>query len=384
MKKSKEPDTAQTTRAKRDVDKDRKPQIKFWATLLPYMKPYRRHIILAVLFSMITGFCVAVQPLVIKYIVDSGIGGEAITLFGQKIYTVPDDIGAKTRFIVIAAAIYVALSVFRITSWGGGLANMVRALEGTLFTLRSRFFGHVQRMCLRFYDKNSSGELYNYIMGSPMNNIKTYLHSMIQSVPYQAVSLVISLAALLSYSWQLTLLLLLTALVMALLNRHSRKRIRRETQSFLQAEKETSHYITDILHGSEAIKMYSIEDATVERFEGYIDNLKRRDIHYNMSLFLEHLKPELTQYIGIASVYLLGGILCLNGKVTTGMLYAFLSSMGTILGTVSSWLNISLSKNSATVALERVKQIIDEHSTTPEVADSSRRSLQIEKESAIR
>ncbi len=359
-----------------------KPQIRFWATLFPYMKPYKRRIAIAIFFSMLTGICVALQPLVIKYIIDSGVSAEPIVLFGRELWRVPRDFAAK--FILFASLFYVALALMRIVFWGSGLANMVRALEGTLFTLRSRFFGHVQRMCLRFYDKNSSGELYNYIMGSPMNNIKSYLHSMVQMVPYQAVSLVISLVALLSYSWKLTVLLLITAVVMALLSRHSRKRIRRETQSFLQAEKETSHYITDILHGSEAIKMYSIEDAAVERFEGHIDKLKDRGIRYTTALFLEHLKPEFTQYLGIAAVYLLGGLLCLKGEITVGMLYAFLSSMGTILATVSSWLNISLTKNSAAVALERVKQIIDEHSTTPEVADSSRRSLQIEKESAIR
>ncbi len=358
----------------------------FWATLFPYMKPHMHNIVLAMIFSLLTGFSVAIQPFVIKYIVDTGIGDAPIEFFGKELFRFGADATDRARmiFVAIAAAVYVGLSIFRVTSWGFGLSNMLKALEGTLFTLRSRFFGHVQRMCMRFSDKNSSGELYNYIMGSPMANIKAYLHSMIQSVPYQAVALAISLFALLSYSWKLTLLIVCTASVMALLNYSARTKIRRASQTFLTAEKETSKYITDILHGSEAVKMYSIEQKTIERFEEYITNLKDSGIHYNMSTFMIHIRTELTQYLGTAAVYLLGGILCITGEIAVGELYLFLSTMGTILGILVTWLNIALTKNTAAVALERIKHIIDEHSTTPEVNENARRAIEIEKESALR
>lgn len=359
---------------------------EFWRTLFPYMRPHVRHIVLAMILSLLTGFCVALQPFVIKYIVDSGIGDAPIVLFGKEFFRWGEgaDATARVTFIAVAVAVYIALSVFRVSAWGFGLSNMLKALEGTLFTLRSRFFGHVQRMCMRFSDKNSSGELYNYIMGSPMANIKAYLHNMIQSVPYQAVALVISLAALLSYSWKLTLLIVCTASAMALINYSARAKIRRASQTFLTAEKETSKYITDILHGTEAVKMYSIEQKAIERFEEYISNLKDSGIHYNMSTFKIHVRTELTQYLGTAAVYLLGGILCITGEIAVGELYLFLSTMTTILGILVTWLNINLTKNTAAVALERIKHIIDEHSTTPEVNENARRAIEIEKESAIR
>ena len=359
---------------------------EFWNVLFPYMKPHMRSIILAMIFSLLTGFCVALQPFVIKYIVDTGIGDAPIVFYGKELFRFGADAtkGQRLTFVAVAVAVYVGLSVFRVCAWGVGLSNMLRALEGTLFTLRSRFFGHVQRMCMRFSDKNSSGELYNYIMGSPMANIKAYLHSMIQSVPYQAVALVISLAALLSYSWKLTVLILVTALAMALINFSARRKIRRASQTFLTAEKETSKYITDILHGTEAVKMYSIEQKTIERFEEYITNLKDSGIHYTMSTFLTQVRIEMTQYLGTAAVYLLGGMLCLWNEIAVGELYLFLSTMSTILGILTTWLNIAMTRNTAAVALERIKKIIDEHSTTPEVKENARRAVQIEKESAIR
>lgn len=362
---------------------EKKHRHPFWRTLFPYLLPYRRQLVFTVVFSLLTGVCVAIQPLIIKYIVDTGISGAPIAFFGKTVFVMPEGMQAHVTFILAACGLYVLVSLLRMSCWAALLSNMLKAMEGTLFTLRSRFFGHVQHMCMRFYDKNSSGELYNYIMGSPMANIKNFLTSVVQSVPYQAVSLAISLTALFSYSWKLTVLTLVTSVVMTLLYRSSRQKVRRASREYLSAENEASQYISDMLHGSEAVKMYSIEDITVKRFEEQIDTLRKRGIQYNITSFLEHIKPEFTQYLGIAAVYLVGGILCLRGEITVGILYAFLSSMTTILATLSAWLNLALTRHSAAEALDRVAQIIDENSTTPEVAASLRRSVAIEKESAI-
>ena len=366
---------------------EEKPKRGFWRTLLPYMRDYRKNIVATVIFSLITGVCVAMQPFVISFIIDSGILGKDLVFLGINFLPVSQmaDVNFQMTLVLILCGVYILFSLVRISCWAVGLSNMVKTLEGSLFNLRSRFFGHVQNMCMRFYDRNSSGELYNYIMGSPMGNIKAYLNSMIMSVPYQAVSLVISLTVLFSYSWQLTLVTLLTAMVMALLYRLARHKIRSASKEYLNAESEASKYITDMLHGSEAVKMYSIEQNTISRFQFFIDNLRNRGVKYTMSVTLEHMKPEFTQYVGIAVVYGVGAFLCLyEGSLSVGQLTAFLSSMGTILGTLSAWLNIALSKNTAEVALDRVQDIIDEASDTPEVNEDFRRSIEIEKASAAR
>ena len=149
---------------KKDVVKEATPKRKpftkedktagFWRTLFPYMKPFKRNILVAIVFSMITGACVALQPLVIKYVVDSGISGKPFILFGKNI-----PIGDPLTFIAILAGAYVLVSLGRIYSWRYGYKNILKMQEGTLFNLRSTFFGHVQRMCMHFRDKNSSGEL---------------------------------------------------------------------------------------------------------------------------------------------------------------------------------------------------------------------------------
>ena len=372
------------TKGKRTAE-DKKPLRKFWPTLFPYIKPYAKNMLLGAIFSLLVGACVSLQPLVIKHIVDSGIGNKPLSLFGKELLSFGADteVSRRIRFIIIAAAIYVGLSLARVCFQLYGSRQIQKSMEGTLFTLRSKFFGHVQRMCMRFYDKNSAGELHNYIMGAPMTNIRNYLHSMTMGVPWQTASMVISLTVLISFNPVLTLIIFLTALAMALFNRMAWAKIRRYSKDFLAAEKQASHHITDTLHGSEAIKMYSIEDDAIDRFEGHLGALRDTGLRHSLFHSQVALKAEFVQYFGTGVVYLVGGICCVLGKIQVGELYLFLSTMTTMLNILNSWLGYSMAKNTAAVALDRVADIIDEHSTTPEVKESARRFVATEKASAI-
>ncbi|MDY3845609.1 MAG: ABC transporter ATP-binding protein [Eubacteriales bacterium] len=340
-------------------------KIAFWKSIFIYLKEYRKNAFIAIFFSALTGVGVALQPLVIKYIIDEGI-----------------TVRKSMAYVAVACAVYIMLALLRICAYRFSLFNMLKALEGTLFNMRSRFFMHVQHMCMRFHDKHSSGELYNSIMGSPMSNIKAYLNSIILGVPYQLVSLVISIVALVYYDWILTIIMLGTAFCMALLNFFSRKVIRRSSSEFISAETETGKYISDVFHGMDAIKMYSIEDSTQTKFYSYLQAMRDKGMAYTFSVHRENLKPELAHYLGTAVVYLVGAFSCIYRGLTVGILYAFLSSMGTILGVLTSWLNISLQKSAANVAMEKIEEIIRENSSTPELPDGKVKNIISERDRA--
>ena len=381
VNKNKEGNSSETT-ARKPFKKGDK-TAGFWKTLFPYMKPFKKNIIIAVILSMITGVCVSLQPLVVKYVVDTGVLGQPFILFGKEI-PIGKTLDELVTFMAIMAGIYILVSLGRIYTWRYGYKNILKLQEGTLFNLRSTFFGHIQRMCMHFRDKNSSGELYNYIMGAPMTNIKSFLSSIFQGVPYQAVSLVISVALLLSYNVWLTLIVVAASFLMAFFNRRSRKKIREVSRSYLDAEKATSHFVSDALHGGEATKMYAIEDASITAFDERLNTLRMTGIRAPFTNIVEAAKPEIVQYVCTALVYFVGGYFCLTGKIQVGELYLFISTMGTIFGVIISWLNLFFAQSTAAVALERIDAVIAEHSTTPEVAENSRRSIEIEKDSAQR
>lgn len=331
------------------------------------MEGYRKNLLIAVVFSILNGICVAVQPLVLKNVIDEGIQN---TMLG------PDQ---KIKAVTIFCGIYVLVCAGRILSWAVGYKNALFGMEGFLFNIRSKFFNHIQHLCMRFYENTSSGELFNYIMGTPMSNLKNFLQQFALNVPIQTVSAAISLSVMVSYDWILTAVLLVTILVSILLNHYSRGKVRAMASDLLKTESEASKYIDDVLHGDRAVKMYAIEDNIYENFEDMLEALKKRGVQLSFKQWTENAKPEFTQNVGTAVIYLIGAVSCVYRGMTIGELSAFIGSMGIIFNAMNTWFNINLVKSNAEAGLERIEAVMKERSSTPEKTEGIR-SLKREKE----
>ena len=340
----------------------------FWKTILKFTSEYKKNLILAAFFSLFVGFAIAFQPIIVKHIIDNGINNTSLS----------DSDRIKTA--AFFSALYVIAQALRMIAWTGGYKNALKGLEGFLFNVRSAVFDHIQSMCMRFYDKTSSGEIFNYIMGSPVANLKNFLLQFTLSIPYQSVSLVISLCAMLSYDWLLTLVMLVVIIISILLNNHSKKKIKKLSGELLKSESEASKYINDIIHGSNAIKMYAIEDEIHNNFEGHILNLRNKGIQLTFTQWVENAKPEFTQHAGIAVIYLVGAFSCVYRGLSIGELTAFISSMTLIMNTLTTWFNINLLRSNAEASLDRIDSILNSQTSTPET--QRHHSLEIEKESA--
>lgn len=345
-------------------------KIKFWPTIIGYMKNYKIQLVTTIIFSMFTGFFVAVQPLVIKYIVDNGISNTSLQ----------ND--QKMLVVITYCIVYLLATAGRIVSWLIAHFNLLKSLEGAMFELKYDLFDHVQHLCMKFYDSTASGELYNSLMGSPMSNIKTYLNQMMIGVPYQAVSFVVSLAALFSYDWVLTLILLGISVIMVIINYFSRPKIRRMSKEFISKETALSKYVTDMFHGMDSIKVYSVEEDTVDKFRDFASNLRNEGVKVAFRSNLEAFKPEGAMYVGTAVIYFVGAVSCIYRGLQIGAMYAFITSMGMILGTLNTWLTYGLQKSQAEAGLDKIVNILNTKPTTPEVEDNRRRDIEVEKASA--
>ena len=217
-------------------------------TMWKYIRKYKKAVCWSVICSCITGGCVAIQPLMIKYIVDNGISNES--LISQE----------KMLVVGCLCLVYIFVSFTRIRVYHAGYKHLINALESGLKQLKSNVFDHVEHMGLRFHSEVSTGELQNIINGPPIVSIRTYLHSLFSGVPSQLVSLIISMSALLNFDWLMTLVLFATAFVMATINVYSRKKILLLSSQYVNTEADANKYLIDALNGMDAIKTYAIEE----------------------------------------------------------------------------------------------------------------------------
>lgn len=334
--------------------KKEKPKQHFWKNIFEYASNHRKNFIIAMTLSLIVGMCLAIKPILIKYIIDDGITNTALSEID------------RLKTAVFYCVLYISAHVMQMVLWGVGYRNMLIGIEGFLFNIRSKFFEHIQTLCMRFHDKNSSGELFNYLFGTPMANLKNFLNQFSMQVPTQIISMVISVSAMLTYDWLLTAVMIVALTVAMLLNYHSRKKIRRLSGDLIKCESEASKFTDDILHGSSAVKMYAIEDEINTEFKEKLNDLKSKGITLSFTQWLESTKPEFVQHAGIALVYLVGAFSCIYRGLSIGELTAFVSSMSIIMSGLNSIFTINLMRSNAEASLDRINSIMTEKSQTPE------------------
>ena len=351
-------------------ESDRK--IPFWPIIFGYAKGQYGRFTIAVICSLFTGIMVAIQPLVIKYVVDNGITNtEAL----------PD---VRLKIAGFFCALYILVSLLRVTFWATGYKQAVKSLESVIFNIRSKFFYHVEHLCMRFHEKISAGEIYNYLMGTPITNVRDYLMQVLMSIPYQIIAFIISAVALFTYDWLLTIVMLAVCFIMIAFWAFARKKVRRLSYNYIQKESQASKYLTDVLHGMDAVKMYSVEENIYKTFTDYASTIREEGAKLNYARYAANIKPEMMTFIGTAVIYFIGAFSCIYRGVSTGTLFAFITSMGTIFSTLVSWLSIGLVRQSAESGLNKIMNVLNIESTTPEVDENKQRLTEVEKSSAQR
>ncbi|MFW5798558.1 MAG: ABC transporter ATP-binding protein, partial [Planctomycetota bacterium] len=341
---------------------DDAPPVPFWRTLARFTRPYHRKLVLGCTCALLVGVAVALQPMVVKFVVDDGIN--RTTASGE-----PAPPAERLKWALVFAGVYLGLGVVRISIWMVGYRRLNAAVEGFVFDLRSRFFRHVQRLCLRFHDQVSSGELFNYIMGSPISSLKMFLRQGGMVIPYQLVSWCVAVGVLMKFNWAMTLITIAMAVTVVLINRHSKGVIREMSSDFLKTESHVSRYVADMLRGSRAVKIYAMERDVAWSFDDQAVRIRDQGIRLANRQQLEGVKPEVVHYAGIACIYAAGAWFCVYRGMQVGTFLAFVGSVSLLMGPLMNLTRLNLVRGNAEAGLERIVRVLQVDTTTPEVPD---------------
>jgi len=155
--------------------------------LLRYLKPYTRYVVAAIVLSILVSAMEAVRPFFIKIAVDTNIAqGDARGLLTTTLLF----------FGVMLARGAIQYVSSYLTQWIG---------QRTIFDLRMELYEHLQRLGLRFYDRNPIGRLITRVT----NDIEA-LNEMFSSGIVMVFSDVFTIIGILYFmfamNWQLALI----------------------------------------------------------------------------------------------------------------------------------------------------------------------------------
>jgi len=336
----------------------------------PMASPFKTS---ARLLSYISGRYRLLFVIVLICLVVSALSGVVGTLFIRRIiddYITPMLGSPNPDFAGLFATIVQMGIIFVAGIVGAFFASrlMVFVSQGVQKTIRDEMFSHMQTLPIKYFDTHTHGDL----MSRYTNDIDTLRQMFSQSIPQVISSLVTIVGvfiAMLSLSWELTLLVIGILVVMLLVTKsvggRSGKYFFRQQASLGKQ----NGYIEEMIHGQKVVKVFNHEEEAKEHFDELNEELCESSTAANK--FANILMPIMMnlgnlQYVLIA---LVGGTLAVSGvspNLTLGSIAAFLQLSRSFTMPVSQ---IAQQINFVIMALAgaaRIFELIDE---APEVDD---------------
>lgn len=226
----------------------------------------------------------------------------------EPLYFIPAELTNSIYFVPVAV---VVLSIFR--GVGSYLGNYFMSLVGlnVVNTLRKNVFSHMLYLPQHYYDANNSGELVSLIIynieqvtGSVTNAIKILLHD--------GFAVVLYLIFLFAYNWQLTLIFVVIAPVLAGLIYFAALYFRKISRKIQSSVGRITHVAQESFQGIQLVKSYLGERYEEQRFR------KAADSNFTHSMKYERVKALQTPVLHVVIAIALAFIFYLVMKIWTG------------------------------------------------------------------
>ncbi|NQU29689.1 MAG: ABC transporter ATP-binding protein [Anaerolineae bacterium] len=232
--------------------------------------------------------------------------------------------------------------------------------EGVIYDLRRALYGHLQRMSLRFFTQTRTGELMSRLNNDVVGAQRAISNTMV-SIISNLVSLVATLAIMLTLEWRLTLLGLIILPFFILPARRIGKTLRGLTRRSMEVNAEMNATMNETLNisGALLVKLFGREKSELKRFSR--DGASVRDIGIR-SAVVGHwffMILSVVSAVGSAVVFWVGGHLVLQGAFTIGTIVAFGTYLTQLYGPLMALTNAQVEVAQSMVSFERVFEVLD-------------------------
>jgi len=256
---------------------------------------------------------------------------------------------------VIAAVAIAEAAVSLVTRW---LSSNIG--EGLILDLRTAVFDHVQRMPVAFFTRTRTGALVSRL-GTDVLGAQRAFSDTLSGVVSNIVTLTLTLAVMLSISWQITLLsLVLVPLFVVPARRIGRTMARLSREAAINnATMNTQMTERFSAPGATLVKLFGSPSRESREFEARADRVRDIGVKTAMlqSVFMNSL--TLMSALALALVYGLGGVLAIGGHLQAGAIVSLALLLTRLYAPLTALANAHVEIASALVSFERVFEVLD-------------------------
>ncbi len=310
--------------------------------IFSFALPYRKFLAIFIFTVIIDAILVVATPLLLRSLVDEGV--------------IPGRPDVVTRYALIVAALAIGDAAFSML----GRWFSSRIGEGLIYDLRSQVFEHVQKQSIAFFTRTQTGSLISRI-NSDVIGAQQAFTSTLSGIVSNSLTLLLVVIAMLTLSWQITLVSLVLLPVFIIPTKWIGRRLANYTRQSFDLNAEMSSTMTERFNVSGAllVSLYGDRVAEATNFRGRARRVA--DMGIKIAVLNRIFFIAMTSVAAIATsfAYGIGGHLAINKEITIGTLLAITALLARLYGPLTSLSNIRVDVMSALVSFERVFEVLD-------------------------
>lgn len=303
---------------------------------------YRRKLLAFVLLIVVASGASVVPALLIREIIDRAIPNGDVTLLAW----------------IFVLMLGIALGIAALSLVERWLSASIG--EGFILHLRTLLFRHVQRMPIAFFTRAQTGSLITRL-NNDVIGAQRALTGTLGGIVDNLISVTVTLVAMLVLDWRVTLVAVALLPLFIVPARIVGRRLQVLSRETMAVNAEMNTVMTERFHvaGALLVKLFGRLDDEVAGFRNRADRVAKLGVKQAITGRTLFAALGLIGSLATALVYLVGGVIVIDGNLDVGDVVALATLATQLYGPLAQLSNARVDLMTALVSFERVFEVLD-------------------------
>jgi ATP-binding cassette subfamily B protein len=309
--------------------------------LLGYLRPYWRQVLIALAAITVGALVALAQPYLLKVAIDR--------------YIAPRTLDGLTGL----AALYVLLLVLGFAAEYLQTWTMQMTGQRIMFDLRMAIYGHLQRLDLRYYDRNPVGRLMTRVT-SDVDVLNDLFSSGVVTIFSDIFTLIGIMGMMLWMDWRLALVSFLVLPLILGVTQWFRIHVRESYRIVRGWIARINAFLQENITGMSTVQLFRREALNFKRFDEI--DAKHRDANIDSIFYYAVFYPAIEAIAALSTALIIwyGGAQVINETLTLGALVAFVQYAQRFFRPISDMSEKFNVLQAAMASSERIFKLLDE------------------------
>lgn len=343
----------------------------FWPTtkrLIAYLRPWRVGVIVSILLAVISVILSILAPKILgeatTIIYDGMLKGYAEMKAGAHLSTLPINFTRIWQIGITVILLYLFSGLFSFLQ----LQIMTRVSQRVVYNLRQDFEEKMRRVPIKYYDTHNNGDIMSRMVNDMDNIAGTLQQSLIQIIT-SLLTLVGVFILMLTISWKLTIIALVTIplsiLVVAFVASTSQRLFGRQQAALGKINDQ----VEETYAAHTIVRTFNKEQDEEEKFNK--ENHQYYQAARKAQFFSSLMMPMMVfiRNLGYLVVVVVGAIQVIHSQITLGNVQAFLQYTNQFSQPIAQIANLSNTIQQTIASAERIFAVLDEPEMSDKVED---------------